>query len=117
MDQALKMWWFFDFQIRNQVGQQKNVFYFYQSSDGQAIFMHSLNVQMLVSQYGSLEFCPEIIEGEIAEGEYLSMNEDTRNRLRYLGHIPISKQFQIVEIYLNEAYVDPSISQEFQGNF
>jgi len=101
-------------QIRNQVGQQKNVFYFYQSSDGQAIFMHSLNVQMLVSQYGSLEFCPEIIEGEIAEGEYLSMNEDTRNRLRYLGHIPISKQFQIVEIYLNEAYVDPSISQEFQ---
>jgi len=100
-------------QVRNPHSQQKNVFYFYQSNDGQAIFMHSLNVQMLTSQYGSLEFCPEVVEGEIVEVDCLSMNDEVRNRLRYLGHIPISKQFQIVEIALDENLVDTDILNEF----
>lgn len=102
-------------QTRNPHSQQKNVFYFYQSSDGQAIFMHSLNVQMLVSQYGSLEFCPEVIEGKIVEIECLSMNDEVRKRMRYLGHISISKQFQIAEIAIDESLIDPSILHEFQG--
>jgi len=101
-------------QIRNPHSQQKNVFYFYQSSDGQAIFMHSLNVQILSSQYGSLEFCPEVVEGKIVELECLSMNDEVRNRLRYLGHIPISKPFQIVEISLDESLIDSGILHEFQ---
>jgi hypothetical protein len=38
-------------------GQQgpRQTFYFYQASDGQAIFLHALNVQMLVAEFGSLE--------------------------------------------------------------
>merc|ERR1712045_735626 len=36
----------------------KDVFFFYQSSDGQPIYLHALNVQMLVHEYGSLENCP-----------------------------------------------------------
>ena len=79
--------------------------------------MHSLNVQMLTSQYGSLEFCPEVVEGEIVEVDCLSMNDEVRNRLRYLGHIPISKQFQIVEIALDENLVDTDILNEFHGEF
>lgn len=75
--------------------QLKNTFYFYQSSDGQAIFLHPLNIQMLVQCYGSLEFCPEVIQGKIVEVETFSMTEELRNRLRYLGHIPIFKQFQV----------------------
>merc|ERR1719233_2620697 len=31
----------------------RQVFYFYQSSDGQPIFLHALNVQMLVKEFGS----------------------------------------------------------------
>ena len=95
--------------------QQKNVFYFYQSSDGQAIFLHPINVQMLVRCYGALEMCPETIEGRIVEVETLSMTEELRNRLRYLGHIPVSKQFQITEIALTEPVMDPMILEEFGG--
>ncbi|XP_046463369.1 RING finger protein 10-like [Daphnia pulex] len=94
--------------------QQKNVFYFYQSSDGQAIYLHHINVQMLVRYYGSLELCPETIHGRIVEIETLSMTEEWRNRLRYLGHIPVSKQFQIMEIALTEPELDFSILEEFK---
>lgn len=91
------------------------MFYFYQSSDGQAIYLHHINVQMLVRCYGSLELCPETIQGRIVEIETLSMTEEWRNRLRYLGHIPVSKQFQIMEIALTEPELDFSILEEFKG--
>ncbi|KAI9550684.1 hypothetical protein GHT06_006508 [Daphnia sinensis] len=94
--------------------QQKNVFYFYQSSDGQAIYLHHINVQILVRCFGSLELCPETIQGRIVEVETLSMTEDLRNRLRYLGHIPISKQFQIMEIALMEPEIDSTVLEEFR---
>jgi len=84
-------------QARNSpaIKQQKNIFYFYQSCDGQAIFLHPINVQMLTECYGSLEFCPDTIQGRIVEIDTMSMTPELRNRLRYLGHIPISKQFQV----------------------
>lgn len=70
---------------------------------------------MLVRCYGALEFCPETIQGQIVEVETLSMTEELRNRLRYLGHIPVSKQFQIMEITLTEPTVDAIIFEEFRG--
>ena len=45
--------------------QPTQVYYFYQSSDGQPIFLHSLNIKMLVTQYGSLEKCPPVIQAEV----------------------------------------------------
>ena len=37
------------------------LFSLFQSSDGQPIFLHALNVQMLVAEYGSLQNCPTVI--------------------------------------------------------
>ena len=51
-------------------GQPRQVFYFYQSSDGQPIFLHALNIQMLVKQFGSLENCPPVIEAEVSNSLY-----------------------------------------------
>jgi len=76
----------------------RQVFYFYQSSDGQPIFLHALNVQMLVKQFGSLEKCPEIIKADILEKEPSTMTEDMRDRLRYLKHLPIASAFEVVEL-------------------
>ena len=47
--------------------QPTQVYYFYQSSDGQPIFLHSLNIKMLVTQYGSLEKCPPVIQAEVRQ--------------------------------------------------
>ena len=56
-------------------------FYFYQSSDGQPIFLHALNVQMLVKEYGTFEACPPVIKGLILEKDGSNMREDLRNKL------------------------------------
>lgn len=81
-------------------GSPKETFYFYQSSDGQPIFLHPLNIQMLIHEFGSLENCPPKIKGKIVERESTSMDENLRNRLRYLKHLPLTSIFEVYEIQL-----------------
>ena len=83
-------------------GQPRQVFYFYQSSDGQPIFLHALNVQMLVKQFGALENCPTNIQGRILEKEGAVMSEQLRDRLRYLKHLPITTNFEVAELDLSD---------------
>lgn len=82
-------------------GQPRQVFYFYQSSDGQPLFLHALNVQMLVRQFGALERCPLTIEARILEKEGAVMTEQLRDRLRYLKHLPITTNFEVAELDLS----------------
>ena len=91
----------------------KDTFYFYQSSDGQPIFLHALNVQMLVHEYGSLENCPKIIKGKIMEKDNTSMTEELRNRLRYLRHLPLTSIFEVCEIQLKAPLVTQGTLTEF----
>lgn len=45
----------------------KSTFYFYQASNGAHIYLHALNVQMLVHEYGALENCPHILRAKVVE--------------------------------------------------
>ncbi|KAK0174727.1 hypothetical protein PV327_010464 [Microctonus hyperodae] len=96
----------------NSQGNQK-FFYFYQSDDGQHVYLHAMNVKMLELQYGDLEHCPRIISGKILEKESGSFTEDLRKRLRYLCHLPLTCSFEIAEIELKT----PLISNEVLGLF
>ncbi|XP_049937319.1 RING finger protein 10 [Schistocerca serialis cubense] len=75
-------------------------FYFYQAADGQHIYMHALNVRMLEHIFGSLENCPPTVRGRIIEKEPGSVTEELRHRLRYLQHLPITSQFDVVELHI-----------------
>jgi len=88
----------------------KETFYFYQSSDGQPIFLHAMNVEMLIAEYGSFEACPLKIRGKILERDAASMTCELRNKLRYLAHIPVACAFEVVEI-------DLQVSKEVQAQF
>ena len=70
---------------------------------------------MLVAQHGSLEACPPVIEGLIVDKETMSMNEELRKRLRYLAHLPLSSQFMIMEIALEEPLVHAEVIDQFRG--
>jgi len=83
------------------LAQPRQVFYFYQSSDGQPIYLHALNVQMLVKEFGALEKCPPVIQAEILEKEGAVMSEHMRDRLRYLKHLPVSTNFEVAELDLS----------------
>jgi len=93
----------------------KETFYFYQSSDGQPIFLHALNVQMLVHEYGSLENCPKKIKGKIIEKDNTSMSESLRNRLRYLRHLPLTSIFEVCEIQLKSPFISKETLTEFSS--
>lgn len=93
-----------------EVQEKRSTFYFYQSSDGQPVFLHALNVQMLVTQFGSLENCPKTIEAEILEKDSSSMTSELRDRLRYLRHLPVSSSFEVAELDLSKIVSETTLS-------
>lgn len=72
---------------------------------------------MLEMTYESLENCPSEISGKIIEKETGSMTPQLRKRLRYLQHVPITCQFEVIELEL----LPPTISEEtvitFKGRY
>ncbi|XP_065359084.1 E3 ubiquitin-protein ligase RNF10 [Calliphora vicina] len=89
-------------------------YYFYQSDDGQNIYLHPLNVKMLQACYGSLADAPAIISARIIQKEQHSMDEDHRRKFTCLGHLPLTCQFAVVEIELQPPYVTEDIIQVFE---
>lgn len=96
------------------VAANANSFYFYQSSDGQNLYLHSVNVRMLQAMYGSLDAAPKSISGRILQKEVCSMSDDLRRRLKYLQHLPVSCQFEVVEIQLDRSIVSAEVMAKFK---
>lgn len=92
----------------------KSTFFFYQASNGAQIYLHSLNVKMLVQEYGSLENCPPIIKAKVLEKETTTMTEELRNRLRYLRHLPVACCFDVVEVSLGQPLLSKLTESMFQ---
>lgn len=90
-------------------------FYYYQSSDGQNMFLHSINSRMLQQMFGSLEKSPNKISGKIVQIESCSLNLDLRKRLKYLQHLPVTTQFDVVEIEFDDGVISNSVWNSFKG--
>jgi len=88
-------------------------FYFYQAIDGQHIYAHAINIKMLEMTYGSLENCPHEVTATIVEKEVGSMTAELRTRLRYMQHLPITCEFEVVEL----AFEQPLVSEEAMMSF
>uniref|UniRef100_A0A182QED5 E3 ubiquitin-protein ligase RNF10 n=1 Tax=Anopheles farauti TaxID=69004 RepID=A0A182QED5_9DIPT len=73
-------------------------YYFYQSVDGQPLFLHSINSRMLQAAYGSLDRGPRRITGRVVQKDSCSMDDNLRRRLKYLEHLPVCTQFDVVEL-------------------
>lgn len=87
-----------DIGAKNSIPSNPDRFYFYQANDGQHLYLHSINVRMLQACYGNLEHAPKTIRGQILQKESFSMVEEFRKRLKYLNHLPVTCQFDVVEI-------------------
>lgn len=90
-------------------------YHFYQSTDGQPLFLHSMNTRMLQAMYGSLDKSPQKITGKIVHKDSSSMSEDLRKRLKYLQHLPICTQFEVVEIEFKQDIIAPEVLVQFKG--
>ncbi|XP_017059602.1 LOW QUALITY PROTEIN: RING finger protein 10 [Drosophila ficusphila] len=89
-------------------------YYFYQSNDGQNIYLHPLNVKMLQACYGTLDLGPLLIEAQIVQMEQHSMDEEHRRKFTCLGHLPLTCQFSVVEVELQQPIVSGGILKLFK---
>ena len=88
--------------------------YFYQAGDGQRIYLNSLNLRCLIHEYKQIENCPLKIEATIVAIENMFMNNELRKRFRYLAHIPLHSEFQIVELGLKEPVISEATIEKFE---
>lgn len=99
------------------INKSKDAFYFYQAIDGQHIYLHSLNARCIISQYGSLEHGPTTITATIVDKEIAFMTENIRRRLRYLSHLPLTCEFQVLEVSLGPPIISKHTLQLFTDEF
>ncbi len=83
----------------------KDLSFFYQSTDGQRIYLNALNTRCLSSEYSTLAQSPLVISGRIVATESLFMTEENRKKYRYLSHLPLHSEFKIVELDLRDPYL------------
>lgn len=88
-------------------------FYYFQAADGQAVFLHALNARMLVRDYGALELAPPTFSARIVEIEGASIDSDLRRKLRYLRHLPLTCEIQVVELQLEPPLVTQATLDHF----
>lgn len=71
---------------------------FYQCSDGQHIYLNPFSTKILCHEYRNLENCRQEFQAKVIQMDWLSMTEAWRKRFRYLGHLPLTCEFRLVEI-------------------
>uniref|UniRef100_A0A0K2TF84 E3 ubiquitin-protein ligase RNF10 n=1 Tax=Lepeophtheirus salmonis TaxID=72036 RepID=A0A0K2TF84_LEPSM len=93
---------------------RKEFYNFYQSSDGQKIFLHGLNAKMLERQFGDLKDAPSSIKGKILEKEIVTVTEELRSKFRYLHHLPLLSNIEFLELNLTSIHFDDQVVDEFK---
>ncbi|XP_042858461.1 RING finger protein 10-like isoform X2 [Penaeus japonicus] len=92
----------------------KSTYYFYQASNGAHIYLHTLNVQMLVHEYGDLVNCPAVFKARVVDKESVLMTDELRQRIRYLSHLPVACSFDVVEVMLKHPLVSKLTTATYQ---
>ncbi|CAG8665050.1 7777_t:CDS:2, partial [Acaulospora colombiana] len=81
-------------------------YHFYQSEDGQHIYLHPLDIRVLKQEFGSYERFPNEITVKIIGVEETTITEELRKRCKYLGHLPLSCDVTFLEVDLKEIVSD-----------
>ncbi|KAG7362997.1 zinc finger C3HC4 type domain containing protein [Nitzschia inconspicua] len=113
-----------------------NTVHFYQSEDGQLVFMNGFNMACLSSDYtkslpsaledgGNSENAgddtiprppfPDFIDGRVLEIETVCLTPDVRKRMPFLSHIPLYTDVVLVELDLNHALTEET-REKFKGD-
>ncbi|KNC96707.1 uncharacterized protein SPPG_07919 [Spizellomyces punctatus DAOM BR117] len=92
---------------------QDGMYYFYQSLDGQHLYLHPLDIKILKHEYGSYDRFPDRINVNVIAAQESTMNEDLRKRCKYLSHVPLSCDVTFCEVDM-KGLVSKSTSKVFE---
>lgn len=107
-------------QVRNP-RQRKNVnppppstqtYYYYQAASGLPIFLHPLDIKILISHFNSYPAFPDDIIVRVEAHSEGTVNEDLRKRWKYLAHLP-----EGADVVFIEADLEGVVGTEGLANF
>jgi len=91
-----------------------STYYFYQSASGAPIFLHPLDIRILLSHFGSYASFPDNIAVPIPGLSEGTVDYELRKRCKYLAHMPAGADVVFVEADL-ESVVGKEALAGFEG--
>ncbi|WWC67822.1 uncharacterized protein I206_101739 [Kwoniella pini CBS 10737] len=88
-------------------------YYFYQSSLGANVFLHPLDIRILLAHYKSYSLFPQTISFTTTGYDPGTINDELRKKCKYLGHLPVGTEVIFVEADL-EPIVDKEVLVQFE---
>ncbi|KJA28644.1 hypothetical protein HYPSUDRAFT_1088005 [Hypholoma sublateritium FD-334 SS-4] len=110
-------------QSRSQPRQRRNLnppppststYYYYQAASGLPIFLHPLDIRILLSHFHNYASFPDNITIRVESFAEGSINDDLRKRCKYLGHMPEGADVVFAETDL-EGVVGVEGLKNFEG--
>ena len=77
-------------------------YFFYQSSLGANVFLHPLDIRILLAHYKSYSLFPTTLTLHSAGFDPGTINDELRKRCKYLSHLPAGTEVVFVEAELEE---------------
>lgn len=88
-------------QSQSQSSAAPDLYHFYQSADGQQLYLHGLTFRSLLLQYGgNVSSLPARISGRIAHLDSYVVDRDVRAKHRFLSHLPLTASFGLALVDL-----------------
>ncbi|CAF0866639.1 unnamed protein product [Rotaria sp. Silwood1] len=92
---------------------QPNRHYFYKADDIYHAYLSGLNTRILLHEYGSYQQCPDELHFRVEAIESFFMTEELRSQFRSLSHLPLTCEFQVIEIRLHPPLISSETMQMF----
>ncbi|KAK0246160.1 hypothetical protein EDD85DRAFT_931709 [Armillaria nabsnona] len=74
-----------------------STYYYYQAASGLPLFLHPLDIRILLSHFKSYSSFPDTIDIRVEALSEGSVNDDLRKRCKYLAHIPEGADVVFIE--------------------
>jgi hypothetical protein len=89
-------------------------FYYYQAVSGLPIFLHPLDIRILLAHFSAYASFPDVVTVRIDAFSEGSVDDDLRKRCKYLGHLPEGTDVVFIEADL-ESIVGHEGLKAFEG--
>ncbi|KAJ3731924.1 hypothetical protein DFJ43DRAFT_1132171 [Lentinula guzmanii] len=74
-----------------------STYYYYQAASGLPLYLHPLDIRILLSHFGGYSFFPDNITFRVDAFSEGTVNDDLRKRCKYLAHLPEGADVIFVE--------------------
>lgn len=89
-----------------------STYYYYQAASGLPLFLHPLDIRILLSHFGGYQSFPDSITIRVESLSEGTVNDDLRKRCKYLAHMP-----EGADVVFIEADLEGVVSSEGLKNF